>query len=378
MVSRADLGIDGNRLPVNIQMTYNANDRVTDIGYGRGWRMNYSQKIVAKTIGGSQYYLWTDEDGTQHVFKQETVDGSTIWADEAGRGYELTLDVSSTVKYRLTDTGDNQLDFDTGGRLVRIQDGQNAANHIDIEYVPSANNTLRINRITDGAGRVYEMAYEGYDGMRLTGITYTGTNGGLAADQQRSVSYAYTTRTIADKTAYMLTAVTYPDGKQAQYAYHDGQHMMTWAQDIDGYGINYTYQPVPDGVTYVPPRVQGVAQKKGDTPYNSAAIAYGKLYTKVTDQTGAYNVFHFNAYGNMIFVQDDAGRAQYYAYSQDLSGGGRANELRMESKLQDTVINMARNPSFEGEGSWAEINAAAGRSWAYSTTERERQPFRSH
>ena len=41
----------------------------------------------------------------------------------------------------------------------------------------------------------------------------------------------------------------------------------------------------------------------------------------------------------------------------------------MSSKLQATMVNMTKNPGFEGEGSWAEINGGSGRSWQQVTTE---------
>ena len=251
---------------------------------------------------------------------------------------------------------------------MRIQDGKNGVNHIDISYVEDADapGTLRIAKVTDGAGREYAMSYAS---KRLSKVTYKGKNGNAASGKQRAVSYGYETRTVGEKTAYLLSSVTYPDGEQATYLYNPSRRMMSRAKDVDGYCVDFAYLPGLAKASYVPPRLKSVVQKKGSETYGSGEFTYGKLHTKVTDDQGRYNVYHFNAYGNTIFIQDREGRAQYYKYAQDSVGSERANELRMSSKLQATVVNMTKNPGFEGEGSWAEINGGSGRSWQQVTTE---------
>ena len=64
----------------SIQHIFNANDKDTNLGYGKGWRINYHQTVIQEDIGGTIYQVYTDGDGTKHYFKQ--VDGE--WKDEMG------------------------------------------------------------------------------------------------------------------------------------------------------------------------------------------------------------------------------------------------------------------------------------------------------
>lgn len=58
----------GNLMPISLTHVYNTNDQGTNMGYGNGWRLNYHQTIKEQTITGVKYYIYTDEDGTQHYF----------------------------------------------------------------------------------------------------------------------------------------------------------------------------------------------------------------------------------------------------------------------------------------------------------------------
>ena len=60
------MAFSGNRMPVSIDLVYNASDKNSDdYGVGNGWRTNYHQRVYAD---GTNYYVWEDSDGTRHYF----------------------------------------------------------------------------------------------------------------------------------------------------------------------------------------------------------------------------------------------------------------------------------------------------------------------
>ena len=215
-LTRTDLGYSGNRMPVQIAFTYNYDYAGANIGYGRGWRMNYSHQIESKTIDNVQYYKWMDGDGTVKYF----VNSGGTWIDEAGQGYTLTVGGSSTsgVKYTITDKELNRLEFDDTGRLVYIVDGKNSANKISIVYAISGSTHMAVSYILDGAGRKYAFSYNSVVSGVMTSCSYYGT-GSTALE---TVNYSY--------SANRPTVVTYADGKTAQYVWSND--MMATAKDI--------------------------------------------------------------------------------------------------------------------------------------------------
>ena len=79
---------------------------------------------------------------------------------------------------------------------------------------------------------------------------------------------------------------------------------------------------------------------------------YGQNYTKVTDNIGHYCTYQFNDYGNTTAVYNDRGQALFGRYAKDKNPNAMANQLQMSSRLQDTVINLLPNPSFETTSGW--------------------------
>ena len=149
VISRTDMAYSGNRMPANISFTYNANDTGNNIGYGNGWRSNYSQSVTPVTIGDKNYYCWTDGDGTRIYFCQS----GGVWIDENGLSYTLTISTSSRT---IQDRDGNQLVFDDNGRLTQVIDGKISANKIQISYLRD-DTTLNIHTVTDGAGTLWRL-----------------------------------------------------------------------------------------------------------------------------------------------------------------------------------------------------------------------------
>lgn len=153
------LSFDGARMPVAVNAVYNANDRArNDFAMGYGWRTPYHQLVYSwKASDGNtsdtDYYIWEDEDGTRHYFKN--TDG--VYKDESGVDMTLTTTGSGPEKYCIKDKKDNRSYFDTEGRLTKIENNQSEKSSIVINYTTPDSHC--ISRITDGAGRVYQFEY---------------------------------------------------------------------------------------------------------------------------------------------------------------------------------------------------------------------------
>lgn len=153
-----DLSLSGSKMPVNINHVYNSNDRDSSFGYGNGWRLNLNQRVTIENIGGTNYYCYTDEDGTKHYFYYDSA--SSSYKDEIG--LNITLTVNADGSYVIKDKGDNQLKFVSGGYLYQIID--NNGNTLTLSYTG-----IVLSKITDGAGRItlLDSTAQGY----LLGIT---------------------------------------------------------------------------------------------------------------------------------------------------------------------------------------------------------------
>ena len=316
VMQRTDMSYSGNRMPASAGFYYNLSDRSSDVGYGYGWRNAYTQTIGAVTIDSTNYYKWIDGDGTEKYFKSS----NGVWEDEAGQGYTLTVSGSS---YTIRDKGNNTLSFDSSGRLVSINDGKISANKVTISYVSSDASNLRIDTVTDGAGRKYSYSYSG---GQLSSVSYLGAG----SSALETVSYSYSDGN--------LTQVSFADGKTAEYSWSG--HIMTAAKDIarsDGSRdtLTFSYIQNPAASTF-PVRISSLAYTSCGTNISSLAFEYATNYTKVTDNTGRWMAYQFNNNGNTTSVYNNEGQALYGRYAKDESSSGRANQLVASSRLQIT------------------------------------------
>ena len=316
VMQRTDMSYSGNRMPASAGFYYNLSDRSSDVGYGYGWRNAYTQTIGAVTVGGTNYYKWVDGDGTEKYF----LSSNGVWEDEAGQGYTLTVSGSS---YTIRDKGNNTLGFDSSGRLVSINDGKISANKVSISYVSSDASNLRIDTVTDGAGRKYSYSYSG---GQLASVSYLGSG----TDALETVTYTYSDGN--------LTQVSFADGKTVEYSWSG--HIMTAAKDIarsDGSRdtLTFSYIQNPAASTF-PVRISSLAYTSCGTNISSLAFEYATNYTKVTDNTGRWMAYQFNNNGNTTSVYNNEGQALYGRYAKDENSSGRANQLVASSRLQIT------------------------------------------
>jgi hypothetical protein len=314
-----DISLSGSKMPLTLNHVFNSNEKdrhafgnegVTSI-YGLGWRLNLSQKIDSLVMEGTQWYAYTDEDGTKIYFYYDKSSGTY----KQLAGTDLTFTKNSDGTYSIKDKDEGVLDFSTTGYLQKIRDKNN--NTITLSY-----DGLVLKRITDGAGRVTTLE--------------TLSNGQLIAitdPSGRKIRFQY--------IGPNLYRITYPDDKYSTFRY-DSSNRLIEVTNYDGYKITYNYY------SQAPYRISKVTEFGTDgITGGSLNLTYGYNTTTFTDSRGRKEVYQFNDYGNTITVRDDEGGAEYYKYFSD----NLANKLSLSSKLQKFTKNYLRNHNAEKKDS---------------------------
>ena len=337
------LGFSGTRMPAAIKHVYNANDKDNNaFGMGYGWRSNYNQ-LVYPFAADSSYYVWEDEDGTRHYFKNKS---SGTYEDEINQGLILTTTGSGNEKYCITDKKDNKSYFDTDGRLRRISNNQATQSSITVDYASGK----QISRLTDGAGRVYDFSWSG--GM-LQKITFRGT--GTAELASESFTYAGGNLTGIQSTVSIAGGFGYTDN-----------HLLGSVTDSGDYRLHFGYNTTASGL---PNRVASVKENDGSADGGSLTISYAHNQTTFEDHNGNREIVQFNNFGSTVSTQDGAGHAQFNKYAGSVDAA-KASQLTLSSKLQNTVVNMVKNGSFEWNDYWVpSADNAAGIGGTYQSLE---------
>ena len=340
--STNSFGFAGNRMPVSVTHIYNANDKDSNASFtGYGWRTNFNQRVYPFTQDTS-YYIWEDGDGTRHYLKYKS---SGTYEDELIPGLILTTTGSGETKYCLTDKSGNKSYFTDGGYLVQISNNQATASNISVSY-----DGVKLYRVRDGIGRTYIFSYntDGY----LSKIAFLGTG----TTELAAETFTYSGGNLVSIQSTLSGAATFG---------YTSNHLLSTATDAQGYQVRYTYNTV--GANQ-PNRVTGVAEYHNDTAGGTLAIEYAHNQTVFQDHSGNKEIHQFNNFGSTVSIQDDQGNAQFYRYAGE-SGFKAASQMTLSSKMQNTVVNLVRNGSFEWSAFWTgdSGNAATG-SWSYTSS----------
>ena len=332
------MGFGGNRMPVSIDLVYNASEKGNNsFGLGNGWRTNYHQTL--KKLEGTDYYIWTDADGTQHYFKLSYDDGRYYDEDNSN----LTLIDGGNTK-EIKDRIGNTSTFDSSGRLIQLANFQETKSYINITY---GTNNL-ISQITDGVGRVYSFAYT--DG-KLTRISYTATG---------TSEIYYTTLNYANG---VLCQITDPDGYSCFYSYTN--NLLTDTSDPHGVGLVISYSSTDVNKLNRIREIKEHHTRDDDdgnevVEYgNQISFSYGNKWTRLEDTQGNVQYMLFNPHGNTISIQDDNGSAAFAEYATDTSETATKHQLTLSSDLQSTVVDLLANGNFEGNTQYTVTGAIA-------------------
>lgn len=118
--------------------------------------------------------------------------------------------------------------------------------------------------------------------------------------------------------------------------------------DSGDYRLRFGYNTTASGL---PNRVASVKESDGSADGGSLTISYAHNQTTFEDHNGNREIVQFNNFGSTVSTQDGAGHAQFNKYAGRVDAA-KASQLTLSSKLQNTVVNMVKNGSFEWADYW--------------------------
>ena len=255
------------QFPIDLFLVYNTNDVILekDYGFGIGYKLNYYQTIVERTIDETVYLEYVDDDGTIHYFenKKEVIDdeGNLTDISEINTYYDedgLEMKIYKTNNTYILETQDkyvykfNQLGniaylfeinspsnekiiitYDSSNRITKIEDLLN--NSIDICYsdnisiisqdqtvvlnynsgniqsITSNSNVTLINynenncisQITDYNNLIYKYYYYDEKPYKIQKIQECGVNNGIG--KEISLNYNFSSTSLTDENGKTTT-----------------------------------------------------------------------------------------------------------------------------------------------------------------------------
>jgi len=329
----SDTAMNGARMPVSVAHVYNSCDMEQDLfGCGYGWRTNYHQTLHKEYLDDTEYYVYTDGDGTEHWFKPVN-SLARKFKDESGLSMELVPGDPTTIR----DKGDSVMSF------PQITETVTAANPVSNKVLISSiadavGNTIlidstgmRITTLTDGAGRITEFTYSNNHLYQIKAAYHTGS---------QRITFAY--------NADCLSQISYEDGNQSHYAYggnNSPAHLLTEAYGPEGLHAEFKYGNT-NNISGLPYEViearcwDGSSAVAKHTTYD-----YGSYLCNVTNEmTGKTLRYHFNDYGNNTSVDDGLGYAVFAEYNQaDTEANAPVNHPTSTSRIQRVVNNLLKD-----------------------------------
>ncbi len=256
---------------------------------GTGWTDSLSASLNPQ--GGTVYL--TSENGQQAYFTQQP-DGS--YAGGAGVYSRL---VQKGSGWTLTRRDRSQLNFDSTGRLLSMQDRNGQG--LTLSYDSSG----QLASVTDSAGRTVTFSYT------------QGLLSSIALPLLRTISYAY-------NTAGQLTSVTDPAGDVTKYTY-DASGQLASIVDANGHTVvQNTYNTEGQVVS----QTNAMAQKSSfayDTTNHITTFTdarghkwtdqySGNVLTKRTDPLGHVTSYAYDANQNISAVTNPNGNTTLMDY----------------------------------------------------------------
>ena len=342
----------GNRMPVSITAYYGAQLSGVTARVGSHWRLSCDQCMNKSYINDELYFIWSKGDGDQQYFKKPN-SSAAYYEDLSG------------LSLKLTDNGTYTEIEDKGGTVMRFESPQDALDDTGrlLSITDSCGNTntfqygdWRLERITDGAGRVTQFTYSG---NMLTGILAPGETAPVTLEYYNNMRLNGIVDADGERTSISWTQVAGEFGSD--------DYVESIGNSGDGRYLDFSYPYV------MPHRVERmrIVYPTGEDLYvgNNHAYSYRDMMTVVQDMTvvnGKRMIYQFNDFGNVVSVRDELGYASYSKFSEALL----PNHPEQVSKLQRSVINLLPNHDFELDGYWnTALNDGEG-SFAYVTDQK--------
>ena len=344
---------------------------------GKGFKLGIHETIVPYTINGIQYYMYTDSDGTEHLFRPVT---STRYEDMDGLGLTLEVDRDNYL-YAITDRAGNWYGYTLltdgtyGGCLVNITTPDGNTLMIDcagidlrasqIRLKPNGQNPfVQMTMEYNTAGlisRVYNPhTHEAY--IFYYSTTYNGSYGINNSGFLRKMVYVKGTgsTTASEWNNYLPTTTGGSITKiaEATYSYNSLGRLITARDDTAGQEIRYTYDSsgrISAVTEYAGTGSMAQGQKLGFSYFSEATRiqssgsddVYGNsddLYTNyVFDSRGRTVNAYTTDYSEKVLY--GASSAQYEDENENAK-----NNVKFGISTNGTYPNLLYNGAFEIKG----------------------------
>lgn len=326
---------NGGTFPINLQLIYNTNDVVLNknIGYGKGYKLNYHQTIKNVNINNTEYLEYEDEDGTLHYFQKKKTFfplsdyEDNLYLDEDGLGLEIMKD---NDVFNMIDKNGNKMLFE------------------------KSNNIYYLTKITDA------------DGNTVT-ITYNNENkiSNIRDRNNQDIKIIYNSGKINIGTPHDEVVLTYNNNKPVLIQSVNGalsieyneNDIISNIEDISKIKMKYYYYENK------PYRIKEVKQfGVNDISGKTLEIEYGFNCTTLKDNKGRYETLIFNSHGNLLSKNNlgsinDVNNA--YSLSLEYEGYdlGNTNKLTSSSNPTTYIKNYLKNTSFETDEDYFSLDS---------------------
>lgn len=313
----------GSRMPVTIKLTYNGftHDKLFENGSpaGYGWQFSFNKYIreTNATLQDAGYhYIYTDEDGTEHYFKQKE-DSTTEWEDEDGVGLTIVVD-GNTIK--MTGNSNNTCVYQlpaNGGRLLYETDQYE--NQITYTY----DNDGNLIKITDGAGREYTLTYSVSAETGVKRVTK------ITAPDGKMITILYSS---VSGSKDLISRIIYPGNVSTTFGYYSNRRIGS-VYAGNGTRVGYTYNTAG--------QVNSIKEYSSDSVLgNYLNIIYNQEQntTVYTDKQGRSETYIFDNKGINTTVLNANGYIESTAMSDNkfaVNSGSDSHTLNYLGGLDD-------------------------------------------
>ncbi|MDD4069258.1 MAG: hypothetical protein PHF05_02295, partial [Candidatus Izemoplasmatales bacterium] len=367
-ISRNDILFSTERDTLGLNMIYSNNKSSIDIGYGDGWRTNYSifldieNKVVEDYTGNIvQYYEIENNDICSGYFSDLEQDSYTCYFAEDGSGNILVSveNENQTNNYFLYTASQVRLYFDTSGKLISIKsDDQNKITKI--EYVQGSD--TRIKYILDTFNNLIEFTYVNSTLSRvdLKINQIEGDNENRIGNIVEEVHYVYNEANRLIEIEYYSN---YDEDKSMEIV--DG---AVYEYDSSGLVKKITNQYENDNSVVIGRSLSCLYENKkiSDISIKNNNIDLGYItYERevncatVRNHNNDYIIYSFDFYGHTIDVFDSNYISQSSEYMSWPVNGGisdysffTANRIISESEPIYINPGIIKNLSFESDSDW--------------------------
>jgi len=336
-----DLEIPGRGMPFVFERDYNSQD-ATDGSLGFGWTHNLNTALLVNP-DATVMVRWGD--GHTETY---TPDGSGGFTPQYGVFDTLTL--NGDGMYTLTRKDLTEYQFNNSNQLAAIVDKN--GNTVALAYSDGL-----LTQVTDTAGRVLVLTYDGSDHLtlltdpigRTVQFAYDGNDNLVSATDPNGHTTAYT----YDADHQILT-VTDPRGNVVvTNVYDDQKRVVTSQRDAKGGQTTYSYDTA-NNVTTITDALGGTTKdyhdpllrliRKDDANGHSALYAYDAAgnRTSVTDKNGNTTTYEYDAHGNVTKKTDALGKVTAITYDANNNPLTRTDALSKTTTFTyDTHGNLA-------------------------------------